>query len=369
MMLPRRYREAIALDPKAATPHNGLGNLLLNQGRPDDAVGEYRQAIGLNPKSATPHNGLGNALARQNKLDAALEEYRQAVALDPKSATPHNGLGNALVRQDKLDAAREEFLQAVALDPKFANPHNGLGNVLLRQNKLDDAVSEYRQALALNPELALSRANLGGLYLQQAKLDQADAELHQAIALDPKLALAHFYLGQILYVQHQVEEALAEIRLSSELDPKSAEFRGNLATALRDAADVKMPSSNTVGRSRWTPARRSITRCSVRCCPRSPRTMRQKTEFRQALERDANLPVNLDELATGLIERASQSAAPGFANAILIDACWLLVTADHLSPGHADRSTAMRRIDERFAGQRRCPEPTADLRIDERPRG
>ncbi len=63
-----------------------------------------------------------------------------------------------------------------------------------------------------------------------------------------------------------------------------------------------------------------------------------KTEFRQALERDANLPAGLDELATSLIERASQSAAPGLANTILIDACWLLVTADHLAPGDADRS-------------------------------
>jgi hypothetical protein len=63
--------------------------------------------------------------------------------------------------------------------------------------------------------------------------------------------------------------------------------------------------------------------------------------------------------AMSFIERASQSAAPSLANTILIDACWLLVTADHLAPGDADRSAGMQRIDERLAGQPRCPELTA----------
>jgi Flp pilus assembly protein TadD len=39
--------------PKSATPHNNLGDALVDQGNPDEAVAECRKTIELDPKSAT----------------------------------------------------------------------------------------------------------------------------------------------------------------------------------------------------------------------------------------------------------------------------------------------------------------------------
>jgi hypothetical protein len=41
-------------DPKSAPPHNNLGNALVDQGIPEEAVAECRKNIELDPKSATP---------------------------------------------------------------------------------------------------------------------------------------------------------------------------------------------------------------------------------------------------------------------------------------------------------------------------
>jgi tetratricopeptide (TPR) repeat protein len=53
-------------------------------GRRDEAIAEYKAAIALDPKFAFPHNGLGNVLRDLGRLGEAIAEYNAAIALDPK---------------------------------------------------------------------------------------------------------------------------------------------------------------------------------------------------------------------------------------------------------------------------------------------
>jgi tetratricopeptide (TPR) repeat protein len=46
------YKVAIALDPKYAYPHVGLGNVLSDLGRRDEAMAEYKAAVALDPTIA-----------------------------------------------------------------------------------------------------------------------------------------------------------------------------------------------------------------------------------------------------------------------------------------------------------------------------
>jgi tetratricopeptide (TPR) repeat protein len=59
-------------------------------GRWDEAITEYKAAIALDPKDAHPHNGLGMVLPALGRRDEAITEYKAAIALDPKDASPHN---------------------------------------------------------------------------------------------------------------------------------------------------------------------------------------------------------------------------------------------------------------------------------------
>ncbi|MCB1233227.1 MAG: tetratricopeptide repeat protein, partial [Verrucomicrobiae bacterium] len=73
------FRQAIELDPKDAYPWNGLGNLLRDQGRPEESEAAYRRAIELDPKDAYPWNGLGNSLWDQGRSEESEATYRQAI--------------------------------------------------------------------------------------------------------------------------------------------------------------------------------------------------------------------------------------------------------------------------------------------------
>jgi tetratricopeptide (TPR) repeat protein len=60
-----------------------LGDLLVTEGRIDEAITQYRKAIAADPKYPIPHNDLAVALQRKGRLDEAIAELNEALRLDP----------------------------------------------------------------------------------------------------------------------------------------------------------------------------------------------------------------------------------------------------------------------------------------------
>ena len=75
--------EAIISEPNSAEAHNDLGNLLVQQGKMDEAIASYQTAIALEPDLAIAHNNLGNLLVQQGKMDEAISSYQTALRLRP----------------------------------------------------------------------------------------------------------------------------------------------------------------------------------------------------------------------------------------------------------------------------------------------
>ena len=92
--LPRPIARFSCLRPDIAEAYNNLGNVLLDQGKLDEAAAQYEQAVALKPDLFQAHNNLGNILAEQGKLDQAVARFEQALALKPDLAEAHNNLGN-----------------------------------------------------------------------------------------------------------------------------------------------------------------------------------------------------------------------------------------------------------------------------------
>ncbi len=57
------YERALALRPKRVESHTGLGVVLRDQGRLEDAVARYERALALAPDHPETRNNLGVALA------------------------------------------------------------------------------------------------------------------------------------------------------------------------------------------------------------------------------------------------------------------------------------------------------------------
>jgi len=149
-----------ASDEQVSRSHYLKGRILANDLQ-HEAMGEYKAAIALDPKFAYPHNGLGTVLNALGRRDQAIAEYKAAIAIAPEYAYPHSGLGDTLNALGRRDEAIAQYKAAIALDRKYADPHNGLGTVLDALGRRDEAIAEYETAIKLDPKDTRPRANLG----------------------------------------------------------------------------------------------------------------------------------------------------------------------------------------------------------------
>jgi len=76
------YQKATNLNPNYATPYNGWGVALANQGKYAEAITFYQKATDLNPKFAQAYDNWGMALDALGKHAEAEEERRRAAEID-----------------------------------------------------------------------------------------------------------------------------------------------------------------------------------------------------------------------------------------------------------------------------------------------
>lgn len=76
------YDKALKIDPSFTS---ALFNqaLLLKSNQPDRALALLRRATAVNPKAATAHLHIGNILAKKDRDEEAEASFRRAVAADP----------------------------------------------------------------------------------------------------------------------------------------------------------------------------------------------------------------------------------------------------------------------------------------------
>jgi Flp pilus assembly protein TadD len=177
-----------------ARAYMGLGTVLWNEGRLDEAILHYRQSLKFSPDYVLARVNLANALVNQGNLDEAVEHYRHVVGLNLAflefRLMAYNNLGILLIRQGKLQEAADCYREAIALAPAFQEAHSQLGAILLRIGKIDEAIEHHRKALELTPGSALLHLNLADALMARGEVDEASDQFRVALDLDPGLEQA-----------------------------------------------------------------------------------------------------------------------------------------------------------------------------------
>jgi tetratricopeptide (TPR) repeat protein len=169
------YQRALELNPNYAAAYYSYGDLLVvNLGRPEEALALYRKALELDPFSGNIISGIAYALESLGRFDEALAEYERAIEVDPAYPWGYQGIGyHHWLVSGQLDIAVFWLRKSIALDPGNPQFSAFLGWVFLDLGDLDRAKYWIERSIELGPESFFPNLAMEGLHLYRGELSTA----------------------------------------------------------------------------------------------------------------------------------------------------------------------------------------------------
>jgi class 3 adenylate cyclase/tetratricopeptide (TPR) repeat protein len=228
-----------------ATMLDNLGDVLVSQGKLQDAMDAYRRAMEISKRLAeqdkshsdwqrglsVSYGRIGDVLVAQGKLQKALEVYQQSLKI-----------GQTLAEQDRTKSGWQRDLSVSYIE---------VGDVLMAQGKLQEALEAYQQSLKIRQTLAeqdktnsgwqwdfsVSYERIGDVLVAQGKLQEALEAYQQSLKIGQTLAeqdktnsdwqwdlsVSYNEVGDVLEAQGKLQEALEACQRSLKIQQTLAE--------------------------------------------------------------------------------------------------------------------------------------------------
>jgi tetratricopeptide (TPR) repeat protein len=147
-----RLEKAVAIAPQFSAAWNRLGFIAFFQKRLPDAERYFRGAVENDPDAWDARLRLGQVLLMQGKPDQALVVTETAVKLRPTDATARSQLAMTYVELKEYDKAIPHLAEASRIDPRHpAEPQLWLARIYVAQKKYTAAVHEVEEYLQTHP--------------------------------------------------------------------------------------------------------------------------------------------------------------------------------------------------------------------------
>lgn len=178
------FRRAIELAPDYVEPRKRMALLLLEMGRPDEAVVQLQAVLRLETGDPDTYVGLGRAAAALRRWPEAIAWYGKALELDPGRADVELRMGHALASLERLPEALGHYSRAARLAPGSAEAHFYSGWALSRTGALAEAEIELKRSIEAAPSIPDAYRLLADVYREQGR----DAESRRYAEMAARLA-------------------------------------------------------------------------------------------------------------------------------------------------------------------------------------
>jgi tetratricopeptide (TPR) repeat protein len=241
-------RQILAHDSDNGPALEQLSQLLIDQGRAQEAIGLLTRAAG---DSASPdiYDLLGDAYSQAKDYPKAEEAYKQAIAGDPDDAGHRHGLAQALLSEKKYAEALEQFNKLAELEPGTSENFLRAAQLYRRLGQFEQAEASLARAKQLAPGSLEILYNEALLYEDQGHYDDAVKVLTDAIAgiksqtggdgNPSALAILYEQLGHAYKEQRNFPAALSTFEEMGKLNADSQKrSRMLLIDTYRDSHDI-----------------------------------------------------------------------------------------------------------------------------------
>jgi choline-sulfatase len=166
-------RQALAEDPTNPMIYYQLGGRCDKDGLYKEAMHLYRTALSKGIDSGQLHSRIADLLVRQGKKDEAIAEYEKATQLNPVDTESLANLATACMEEGRLDDAERAFKRILAIRADSATAQNGLGLIAIQRRDPQTARGYFERAVQLDPDLLEAQVNLGLIYEMEGDRERA----------------------------------------------------------------------------------------------------------------------------------------------------------------------------------------------------
>jgi tetratricopeptide (TPR) repeat protein len=228
------FERALAVIEGNSIIQNNLANVLIDQGKTEDAAKLLSKSLKSIPNSPEIHNNFGNALRQLDRKDEAIEHFKFALEIDPNFSEARYNLGLTLADEGKYNEAIEQFNIYLGSDVNLAQLHQDLKTLFVKEGSIDDTITRrLKKTLASKPDLVEVVSYLGYAVAQSGKPDQAVEYYYLALKIEPNNILTHGRLALALAAVGRIDEAIEQCRFVLAARPSDFEMYANLGMLLQ----------------------------------------------------------------------------------------------------------------------------------------
>ena len=145
------YKAALRLVPSLTPCWCNLGNVLVQTGKPQEAIAYFLEALKQNPRHWATRTNLVQALTATTQYIIAKALLQELLGEQPGNAVLHHQLGKVHYELEDVPAAIECFERAIALNPRDSDSLYWIGGIRQRQGDNEAARTAYALAAEIQP--------------------------------------------------------------------------------------------------------------------------------------------------------------------------------------------------------------------------
>jgi superkiller protein 3 len=194
--------------------------MLVALNNPTDALSLLRDKLDFFEHNAVLHQTIGQILMDQGKYEQAVAAFNQAAVLSPDDAGVRENLAMAQFQNHQYREAAATYGRMLREDQnkQRADLWLALGECQMQTGRARDARNSFEQATEISASSTAAWLSLAKCTIQLGDTKRAELVLRKALALDAGSGEAHLMLGYVRLRQDRLPEAMGEFQKASALD-------------------------------------------------------------------------------------------------------------------------------------------------------
>ncbi len=154
------FQRALEQDSTHVKSHLNLTRVLIEQGKPQDALSSVEAALKIDSASSEGFRLLGRVKSALGDTTGAVDAYRRSLVLDERDVWSLNNLAVVYIGQRQFDQALGPLAHAIEIDSTVPAFQNNLGLALERTGHITQSADAYRAALGIDSTYQKASVNL-----------------------------------------------------------------------------------------------------------------------------------------------------------------------------------------------------------------